>query len=229
MILSHQFKFLFVKTRKTAGTSMELGLAKYLGEQDVITHCGEDEALRQELGVRGPQHFNVPFSRYTAREWRHLLLGRKRCQYRNHTPADKIKRRIPAQVWRSYFKFCFVRNPWDRVVSKYYWHERKKAEKPPFPEWLAALTPDNVTNTDLYLIDGKIAVDQVYRFEDLKEVLAALPEQLGLPGPLELPRAKGNQRPQKRDYREYYTDETRAMVAEKAREEIELFGYEFGE
>ena len=39
MIISHEYEVIFVKTRKTAGSSMEIALSKYLGDKDVITPC----------------------------------------------------------------------------------------------------------------------------------------------------------------------------------------------
>ena len=37
MIISHKYKFIFIKTRKTAGSSIEYNLSNYLGDDDVIT------------------------------------------------------------------------------------------------------------------------------------------------------------------------------------------------
>ena len=37
MIISHKHKFIFFKTRKTAGSSIQVSLAKYCGEDDIIT------------------------------------------------------------------------------------------------------------------------------------------------------------------------------------------------
>lgn len=49
MIISHKYKFIFLKTKKTAGTSFEIALSRYLGEDDVVTPISpECEALRQE-------------------------------------------------------------------------------------------------------------------------------------------------------------------------------------
>ena len=37
MIISHKHKFIFIKTRKTAGTSIELFLSRFCGPEDIIT------------------------------------------------------------------------------------------------------------------------------------------------------------------------------------------------
>ena len=58
MIVSHQHRFVFVKTRKTAGTSIEIALAQHCGPDDIITPIDEvDEQIRRNLGHRGPQNF----------------------------------------------------------------------------------------------------------------------------------------------------------------------------
>ena len=57
MIVSHEHRFIFVKTHKTGGTSVEIALAEHCGPDDIITPIvEEDEAYRTELGFRGPQH-----------------------------------------------------------------------------------------------------------------------------------------------------------------------------
>ena len=39
----------------------------------------------------------------------------------NHIPLWFLKKKIPTDKFDSYFKFGFVRNPWDRMVSAYYY------------------------------------------------------------------------------------------------------------
>ena len=61
MIASHQHRFIFLKTRKTAGTSVEIALSKVCGPDDIITEISpEDEELRQAAGGRPPQNFQSP-------------------------------------------------------------------------------------------------------------------------------------------------------------------------
>ena len=61
VIASHQHRFIFLKTRKTAGTSVEIALSKVCGPDDIITEISpEDEKLRQAAGGRPPQNFESP-------------------------------------------------------------------------------------------------------------------------------------------------------------------------
>ena len=57
MIICHEHKFIFIKTRKTAGTSIETALSKFCGESDSLTSLSsEDEVARKDLGLRGMQN-----------------------------------------------------------------------------------------------------------------------------------------------------------------------------
>ena len=58
MIVSHEHRFIFLKTKKTAGTSLELALSQLCGPDDVITPLAPtDEALR--AGGRGAQNWRL--------------------------------------------------------------------------------------------------------------------------------------------------------------------------
>jgi hypothetical protein len=54
LIISHRHRFIFLKTRKTAGTSVEIALSRFCGPDDVIRRSPGDEALRRELGYPAP-------------------------------------------------------------------------------------------------------------------------------------------------------------------------------
>ncbi len=69
MIVSHKHKFIFLKTNKTAGTSIEIALSKFCGEDDIITRISpKDEQTRRDLGYRGAQNFQAPFRDYRPKE-----------------------------------------------------------------------------------------------------------------------------------------------------------------
>ena len=113
MIISHQYKFIFIKTAKTAGTSIEIALSKFCGEKDIITPItSEDEIIRKELKYRGPQNYLAPISEYKIKDFARLLLYRKKKgKYYNHISAREIIKHTGKAVWKNYYKFCFERNP----------------------------------------------------------------------------------------------------------------------
>ena len=110
--------------------------------------------------------------------------------------AQLARDRIGARRWDQFFKFCFERNPWDKVISAYFWETRQDETRPPFDEWV--VQPGNVkSDRRLYTIDGKLAVDFVGRYEDLERDLRAALERAGVTTSIELARAEGG-RPQQR-------------------------------
>ena len=226
MIVSHKHKFIFIKTRKTAGTSIEIALSAFLGPDDIVTRMfKEDEATRQALGYRGSQHTLVPLRRYALSDWKDFLRTRERVEFYNHMPASLVRRYVGEKVWDEYFTFCFERNPYDKAISKYHWRARR-SELPPLADYLRSVK-GKISDWRTYTIDGRIAVDFVGRFERLTEDLEEVRRRIGLPAPLVLPKAKGGYRKDKRHYSEVLNDEERALIEQTFAREIEAFGYRF--
>lgn len=213
MIASHTHRFIFLKTRKTAGTSVEIALSKVCGPEDVITEISpEDEALRRAAGGRPPQNFESP------------PMPRKAY---NHMGAKATRELVGEQAWVDYFTFAIERNPWDAVVSLYFWKYKDLPELPDFETYVNEIWIEQLSNNRrLYRIRGQMALDRVLRYENLDAELAEVWQQLDLPGEPDLPRAKGNARPAGH-YRELYTDASRERVATVFADTIEAFGYEF--
>src|SRR5262245_39935641 len=143
MIISHEHKFIFLKTRKTAGTSVELALRQLCGPDDIIAPIGNAEERRQQsLNYQGrpPQNWRVHgwwqsprplFKRY----WFRFNPGDY--GFYNHVPAKQARALLDGdKLWRSYFKFAFERNPWDRQVSAYRFRYRDTKPAPPFSSYM---------------------------------------------------------------------------------------------
>lgn len=229
MIISHKYKFIFLKTNKTAGTSIEIALSKHCGPDDIITPISdEDEEIRAKLGYLGSQNYLIPKSDYNTWDKIKAITTRKNRAFYNHISATKVKANIGKEVWDSYYKFCFERNPWDRVISGYYW--RYKSEpRPSISEFLESkyILGLKRRGFELYTIDGQIAVDKVYRFENLTEEMEVIRQRLGIPEELVLPRVKSGSRKDKRHYRDILSDEEKVKIAELFADEIKIFDYKF--
>lgn len=227
MIISHKHKFIFIKTRKTAGTSLEIALSKVCGDEDVITPLvPEDEAIRVNAGFRTAQNYRIPFKDYHIRDWMRLLFKQKRTQFFNHIAAAQVMAHIPVEIWKDYYKFCFERNPWDKLVSMYF-YKYPQEPRPSIIDFIQSPIARNLSNFPLYAVSGEVVVDHVYRYENLKQELDKVYEILHLAGVPALPNAKGAFRKDRRNYRELLTYTEREAIAQMCADEIALLGYEF--
>ena len=240
MIVSHRHKFIFVKTHKTAGTSVEIALSKFCGPKDIITPVSKvDEQTRTELGYRSPQNYRKPLLTYSTKEWKRLVLKKKRVnRFYNHMPATEIRRWVGEGVWSSYFKFCFERNPWDKTLSRYFWRYRRPDGNYPkrnrhrpkssidVPAFIRMKKFRHTSDYYMYTIDGEVAVDYIGRYENLEQDLNTVCERLGLPR-AELPGAKSGVRTDKRHYRDVLNPDDAEIVARVFSREIDLLGYTF--
>lgn len=230
MIISHKYKFIFIKTEKTAGTSIEIALAKFCDEKDIITPISkEDEALKINLGYRGPQNYNAKISAYSFCDIKNLIFKfEKKPAFYNHINATNIKNLVGDDIWSKYFKFCVERNPYDKVISHYYWCY-KSDSRPSLSDFINSEKVLNLKKNGYgaYTINNTIAVDKICAFENLNDELEVVRKQLRIPEPLNLPRAKSQYRKDKRSYREILEEKDRLAIANIFRQEIDLFGYKY--
>lgn len=233
MIISHKYKFIFLKTRKTAGTSVEISLSRFCGENDIITPIlPQDEVIRKQLGVFPKNYlYNRPLElkEYQLPDFRQLLFKFKQPQlttkFYNHISAQDVKKAIGKKIWDNYFKFCFVRNPWDRAISWYYWNMADQGKIKSLDETLRY--DDPYPNWDVYTIDNQVAVDYVGKYENLMEDLCYVCNKLEIPFDQWLPKTKGKIRKDKRHYSEILTVEQADFISKRDKKEIELFSYKF--
>jgi len=211
MIVSHEHRFVFLKTRKTAGTSVEIALSRHCGPDDIITPIAEaDESLRKDLGGKGPQNFESTSGGKPAF---------------SHMQAPAVRRLVGAEVWDGYFKFAVERNPWGVVASSYRYSQRRPEWDQPFGDFVRSRRVAKLArNQNIYRLRGEVAVDRVILFESLAGDLAELCDRIGLPA-LDLPHAKAS--PDQRHYRELYAPSDVEVVREIFSDTIETFGYEF--
>ena len=164
-------------------------------------------------------------------------------KYPKHAKAAEVKGVVGDPLWEEYFSFAFVRNPWDLMVSSYGWWLQKaqKWEKfhlnvreiermGSFSAFMHSRYGRRMINRsegdifDWISEDGRIIVDFVGRFESLQEDWDRICDRIGAPR-RQLPHMNRTER--KASYREYYSEETRRIVAERFHRTIEMFGYEF--
>lgn len=222
-----------MKTSKTAGTSIEIALSRFCGPNDIITPISaEDEALRQAVGGQPSRVYPAKFTQYGPVDWfRYISRGKEKQNFYNHIPARKLKKRLGPEIWTRYYRFCVVRNPWDRVVSQYFWRFRRipEAHRPSMDEFLESRHVRSLQRKgfELYTIGGKLQVNHICRYESLAENLETVRAALGLPEPLALPAAKAGHRKKGYHYTDMFTARQRDRVAKIFADEIRLTGYTF--
>jgi hypothetical protein len=225
VIISHSHKYIFIKSEKTAGTSVEAALSKACTDGDLVTPLGDYWFNRDDRG-----------------QWIHNSMNAD--GFSQHDSAAEVKRKVPPEIWNEYFKFSITRNPWDRVVSNFSWEARNKPALRPIRRWYHRLgipfdefretrklfrefaAGDWTTNDRFYLIDGALCVDFVIRYERLEQDFHEVCARVGIPA-IALPHLKAGLRRAERSYADYYDQTSMSIVAERHEKDIRLFGYEF--
>jgi len=228
MIVSHKHRFIFMKSQKTGGTSLELALSRICGEDDIITPLPEPhERARNEIGGLGPRNIDVPLLRHRPSDLSLILKGRGRRSFWQHTIARNVRAWLSSDVWTSYYKFAVERNPWDRAISQYWFRMGKLEQRIPMLEFFETAPQHMMSNLNYYTIDGEIVVDHVLRYENLAVEIAGLGDHIGLAESIAMPQANSDWRSDRRPYQEVLGPKEREVIAERCSREIDLFGYEF--
>lgn len=157
-----------------------------------------------------------------------MKTGESAGPYWNHMPPSEIIEAIGRPQWDDYLSFACVRNPWDKVVSHFFW-KRRDGESVNVEEFERFALQVRRRPVDLEIVAPDTAVDAVIRFENLEEDVAEIARRTGVTLPnRKLPELKRTSRPDEhRDYRALYTDATRKHVEELFADWIDAFGYSF--
>ena len=150
----------------------------------------------------------------------------------HHPYARNVRKHMP-DLWDDYYTFAFVRNPWDRLVSWYMMaHQTNVAtasldqiRKLSFEQFLEIKDDLHLCSNQLDYItdeDGKIIVDFVGRFENLKPEFRDICNKLGVFSCL-----RHHNGTRHEAYQHYYTEHTRQLVAHRFARDITTFGYAF--
>ena len=151
-----------------------------------------------------------------------------------HVQPPKVKKEYP-ELWASCFKFCFIRNPWDRMVSHYFYNliaGDPLKEKMSFQDYVYehVLMGEPTGPKECLHCKEQTAwsdhVDYVARYENYKEEVYNIFNLIGIK---EEPKFHLENKTEHKSYTEYYDDKSIMIVYEKFKEEIERYNYEFGE
>jgi hypothetical protein len=209
LMLSREYRTIFVHVPKTGGQSIESVFLRVLG----LTR----ETRAPLLLMPNPDPSRGP------RRLAHLYAS-------EYAALGYVSRK----EFSSFFKFAVVRNPWARAVSLYKFRGRSQGiafdrfvqealvERREMPE----LDSRQVDAQTLYVHGegGALLVDKVLRYENLAAEFAEASRRIfGREEPL----PAANVSPDRRDYRMFYDEATVELVAKVYAADIEAFGYKF--
>lgn len=221
VLVSHRYKFIFIKTKKTAGTSVECFFEKYCvnpSVRHVQTHKIKETVSKYGIiGSRVGLNSNSKF-------------------WINHLSAEKIKLGVGDKTFNNYFKFTVVRNPYDKIVSKYFFM-KSNYEKKHFGKCSPELkTFKKFVKTFIkpvhepYEINDEGICDFYIKFENLKNDIVTVCQKLGIKDCdiSELGNFKSEHRKNKQiHYSKYYDEKTKNIVSKCFDRELKRFGYTF--
>ena len=146
-------------------------------------------------------------------------------QFYNHMPAAELRRKLPSRFWDGAFKFAIERHPYEKVVSMAYMLAAQNPMRLDFDNWVEQAIEGSAFDHRLYFIDGKIAVDQILRYEALDTDLAAVTSMLGLPT-LTLPKAKSHYRTDRRPADEILSKRSKRKIVDAFALTFEIMHYQ---
>jgi len=206
-MISHELKCIFVHIPKCGGTSIE----------DIIW------PMPRKVSDLWMGFINEYENKYQTGGLQHLK-GSQICQ------------EVGQEVYNSYYKFSFVRNPWDKAVSQYmYIKERKDllefigmTSKDPFIKYLNLIQKIKHVQWEeqfKFVLDdnGELIVDYLGKLENFQEDVLVVLDKLKLDVD-NIPHSKKTKR---KSYDEYYDDESKELIRNMYKIDIETFGYTF--
>lgn len=152
-----------------------------------------------------------------------------------HVRALHLKKFINNNIWDSYFKFGFVRNPWALLLSLYSWmikYRKKQYKYHNFTHYIQRFSRSYSPERTKLLYGGQYAyyhnkkgkclVNKIYRFENYRKAVSQISKRLGFK--IKVPHVFKTMHTH---YRNHYTENTRKIVGEIFARDIETFKYKF--
>jgi hypothetical protein len=220
MIVSHRHRFIYLRTEKTASTSLTDALKAVLGPEDKVYRSFTGKWVKMigfnpgGLKRSFPGVFGLHF----------------------HAHAADVRRILGPDVFDSYYKFAVERNPWERQLSLYTHRIHRKGGKGKTveefdqdmrnPLW-RLMHYSRLRNWDIYSIGNEVVADKVLRYENLRDDLQSVFDHLGIDEAVQLPVLNARHGGDRQHYSTYYSDATRDLVGRWYAREIAAFNYTF--
>ena len=157
--------------------------------------------------------------------------------FHKHAKAHEIKEKLENDLFDSYFKFSFVRNPFDFLVSLYFYinppkrhaihSTAKDMEFKEFVKWHVSVNHPCQVEFIMDPNDGKILIDYIGRFETLEKDIAIIRKRLNISTGESVKHRNPSVHRLSNDYKVYYDEESRKLVENHYRRDLDLLGYSF--
>lgn len=236
MIICHSRQFVLIRPRKVASSSVQAAFVPFLAAGDQI--------MRLDLSETDPMAPIAASIGYDRRRWPLVL--------RQHSSLARLVTVMGRQVL-DYKIVTLARNPWDRAVSEFFYDTRtqnfrsgsasdqraafgfwlrRNAFLPPLRRLISRLEGGNriskLEQSALCVVQGSFRADHVIFYEDLAGGLQRAGEALRLDLQLPARKAKAGIRSEvSHDWRSFYTDDSRDLLARACKTDIERYGYRF--
>lgn len=242
MILSHKHKFIFIKGKKVAGTSIEIALSSICGCEDIITPITPiDELLRINTG-RPCQNFGVEDEdvRHYLNQLPHgfatssIPIG----LYFNHMSLEKVIS-LTNDSYKDYIYVVAERNPYSKVLSgavfnsffdQYKAKGTMKAEEGDYAAAIDEYFDKNLFlnpyNFDTYSMHIRNP-DFVIRYESLYDDFNLLLKSLGINFAIDIPHTKKGGSFSPENVYDYLNKRRIDMINESYKKEFEYFRYSY--
>jgi len=223
MLLSHEKQFIYFKTKKTASTSVEIYFEPYCASRPDHVPQHSTKQILSASGIIG--------SRRDGRAPNDVFF--------NHMPTIRLLESVGLSTFNRYLKFCNIRNPFDKMVSRFWWVISNRGGlksssevsfdrvRQIFNQYIIE-TPEYILANDkqTYFIGRESVADFYIRYESLNEDLSAACDRLGIPFQIErLGGYNRKGRALKEPFSSYYSPEAADKVARIFAWEIAQFGY----
>ena len=217
MLVSHLKKFIFIKTIKTASTSVEMYFQRWCTVDPLLKIDEVTDEIVSPAGIIGYRGWN-----HSAHAWY------------NHIPAAPLKERIGNDTWNNYYKFTTVRNPYERAISLFYWlvaHKRMTCPDVDVKQqfvWFLKTSREFASDTIRYLIDGQYCHDGIIRYEYLHQDTQQICQRLGVEwNPGWLGKYKTGVRPPDATIDSILNSESIEFINQACEFEFKYFDYKF--
>ena len=227
VLISHEKELIFIKTVKSASTSVEESLEFHLLG---VPQGGFGEQTKERVTVDSYVSGRGTFS--ATRDY-----------IPSHISSKRLLGMLGQERFSSYLKVATVRNPWDQIVSFFWWRlrdrQRLKSLAVKAPMWFVRLwfaiwffanrsRVRGISFTESLAVKGRIPSMHIIRFENLESDLKDLLTKLGNPNHIDyLPTRKTQHRLRPEIFQHYYFPFVRNIVAKDRARDLANFGYEW--